>query len=140
MQILNYQINIQASPEKVWDILWDKESYKNWASVFHEGTFYSGDLTEGEEVLFLVPEGHGMFSEVKKVRRFDEVTFLHLGEVENFQKGEIIYENAYESYFLEETESGCLLKAALNCEDEYVDQMNKMFPAALQKVKELAEV
>ena len=139
MQVLKYQIHINAQPEKVWNVLWDKKNYKKWAAAFHAGTYYEGNLIEGEEVLFLVPEGHGMFSLVEKVIANEEVTFVHQGEVENLKKGEVIYKNAFESYFLEKTDDGTLLKVELNCEDDYAAQMNKMFPESLKKVKEFAE-
>lgn len=31
MQTLSYGIEIKASKQKVWEILWQKESYQAWA-------------------------------------------------------------------------------------------------------------
>lgn len=139
MKILTFKTEIKASAQKVWEVLWQPENYTKWASAFQEGTFYKGELKQGNEVLLLTPEGHGMFSKIETYRHHKELTFLHLGEVINGEKGEVIYENAFESYHLEEINSGTLLTVKLNCEDNYVDMMNRMFPLALKKIKILVE-
>jgi hypothetical protein len=34
MQTLSYDIEIKASKQKVWEILWQKESYQAWTNSF----------------------------------------------------------------------------------------------------------
>lgn len=34
MQTLSYGIEIKASKQKVWEILWQKESYQAWTQFF----------------------------------------------------------------------------------------------------------
>lgn len=139
MKILTFKTEIKASVQQVWEVLWQPENYTKWASAFQEGSFYKGELKQGNEVLLLTPEDHGMFSKIDVYKDNEELTFLHLGEVINGEKGEVIYENAFESYDLKPTKTGTLLKIELNCHNDYVENMNRMFPEALDKIKTLAE-
>lgn len=40
MTTLTYSIEINATPEKIWQTLWDEESYKVWTHVFSQGSYY----------------------------------------------------------------------------------------------------
>ena len=139
MQVLEFKKEINISPQIVWSALFDKENYNKWSSVFHAGSYYNGDLEPDAEVLLLTPEGHGMFSKITDYEPYKILTFMHLGEVQNGSKGEIIYENAFETYELEDLGKSTEVTVKLNCEDAYVAQMQKMFPNALEALKELAE-
>jgi len=37
-EIFNYEILIDASPEKVWQVLWDAKSYTQWRQYFSSGS------------------------------------------------------------------------------------------------------
>ena len=38
MEKMNFSVSINAPKEKVWNILWDAESYKKWTAAFTEGS------------------------------------------------------------------------------------------------------
>lgn len=139
MELLTFKIEINAAPETVWEALFQEENYTKWTTAFHPGSYYKGTLEQDAEIQLLTPEGHGMFSQITVYEPFKELTFLHQGEISNGEKGELIYEDAYESYFLEDLGETTELTVKLNCDDDYIEQMNRMFPDALQRVKELAE-
>ncbi|MDO5654991.1 MAG: hypothetical protein Q4G27_02495 [Flavobacteriaceae bacterium] len=139
MQILTFTIEIQASPQKVWNALFDPQNYRLWTNAFHPGTYYLGELKEKNEILLLTNEGHGMFSILDTYKPFEQLTFMHQGEIVDGKKAEVIYENAFESYFLHEIKNGTQLNVSLNCEEEYIEKMNQLFPKALKRVKEIAE-
>ena len=86
MKKLEFTIEINASKENVWDALWIDENYRNWTSVFHEGSHYESDLAEGSEILFLGPEKSGMFAVIQKMVPFEKMYFLHQGEIVNGEK------------------------------------------------------
>ncbi len=48
-------IQINAPREKVWHILWDDTSYRDWCSIFSENSYLDGKLELGEKVRFLGP-------------------------------------------------------------------------------------
>lgn len=47
MTTLEFKIEINAPKEKVWDILWNDATYKQWTSVFCEGNYVVSDWKEG---------------------------------------------------------------------------------------------
>lgn len=48
MEKLFYHIQINATPDKIWGVLWNDVTYTQWTSVFAEGSFYKGTLEEGK--------------------------------------------------------------------------------------------
>ncbi len=144
MKTLQFTVTINASPEKVWKSLWDLESYKAWTSQFGEGSYYKTDsFSEGNKIHLLMPNGGGMYSILDKV---DEPRFLglrHLGEIENFEEQPIndqTWTNAMETYELHSVGEGTNLIVNVDTIEEYINSMNKTFPIALDKLKELSEI
>jgi hypothetical protein len=68
MQNIHHIIEINAAKEKIWSVLWDDKTFKQWASIIDEGTHMDGSLVEGGEVNFisLIP-GYGVTSKVEKL-------------------------------------------------------------------------
>ena len=140
MKKLEFTIEINASKENVWDALWIDENYRNWTSVFHEGSHYESDLAEGSEILFLGPEKSGMFAVIQKMVPFEKMYFLHQGEILNGEKQEGTFgENAIEQYDLVEKDGKTELSVTLNAPEEYMSYFVNTFPKALEKVKEISE-
>lgn len=140
MKRLEFSIPINATKEKVWEALWKDENYRNWCAVFHEGSHYKSDLQEGSEILFLGPNGDGMYAIVEKVVPFEKMYFLHKGEFKDGEKQAETYgENAIERYDLTEKDGKISLSVTMNAPEEYIPYFTSTFPPALEKVKEIAE-
>ena len=140
MKKLEFTIEINATKEKVWDALWIDENYRNWTTVFHEGSYYESDLKEGSEIQFLSPDKNGMFGIVEKVIPFEKIYFLHKGEVVSGEKqGETYGSEAIERYDLVEKDGKVSLSETMNAPEEYISYFANTFPVALEKVKEIAE-
>lgn len=139
MEILEYTIQINATPEKVWTVLWDDFSYRQWTSAFTEGSFYMGTWEQDSIVKFFDPNNNGMYSRVLKNDPNKEMTFLHLGEIYDGVEVPQDWGDATESYILEETEDGTKLTAKINTSEEFKSFFEDKFPNALQNVKNLAE-
>ena len=70
--------------------------------------------------------------------------FRHLGMIAIVDGKEVISEandwvNAIESYEILPNIKGVHLNVSVDIVDEYADYMNKTFPIALEKLKEIAE-
>ena len=83
MKKLNFSIEIKAPKEKVWRILWDDITYRKWTGAFSEGSYAVSDWEEGSKILFLSPNGEGMFSTIAKKIPNEFMSFKHLGMVKN---------------------------------------------------------
>ena len=52
METLHYSVSINATKEKVWDILWGDLTYPEWTSVFSEGSAIVTDWEKGSKFCF----------------------------------------------------------------------------------------
>ena len=72
MRKLHFEVLIAAKPEAVWDAIVDDKKYREWTSVFQEGSHFEGGWNEGDKIQFLTlnekGEKEGMFSEIAKVK------------------------------------------------------------------------
>src|SRR6185436_21158798 len=83
MKNLNFSINIKSPKEKVWSVLWDDLTYRKWTSVFSPGSYAVSDWKEGSKVMFLSPNGEGMFSNIARLIPNELMSFKHLGTVKD---------------------------------------------------------
>ena len=125
--------------KKVWETLWNDNTYRQWTSVFSEGSYAESDWNEGSKILFLSPKGEGMFSVIDKKIPNEQMTFRHLGEIRNGVEEPKEWANALESYHLKENNGKTELTVALDITDEFAQHFNDIFPKALNVVKEIAE-
>jgi uncharacterized protein YndB with AHSA1/START domain len=144
METLNFSISIHAPKEKIWKVLWDDSSYREWTSVFGEGSHAETDnWKEGSKVLFLGADGGGMVSEVKANKPNEFMSFKHLGMmkdgVEDTDSDEVkVWAGAMENYWLSESGGKTELKVEMDTASDFKDFFMKTWPQALEKVKTLS--
>ncbi|HYF01937.1 MAG TPA: SRPBCC domain-containing protein [Patescibacteria group bacterium] len=143
-QTVKKSIEINASKEKIWDVLLQDETYRKWTSAFHEGSYAEGDFSEGSTVRFLGPEGDGMVSKVAVHKPNDTITFEHQGMIlkgkEDFDSPEVQdWKGFLETYTV--TENGGISRLDISCDTapKWYDSFDQMWTKALASVKELAE-
>lgn len=141
---LVFEIEIEASREKVWKVMWVEENYGLWTSAFTEGSFIKGELKQGGRVHLLAPSGEGMYSDIAYVKENEWLIFSHIGYVKDGEELPLDEETAkwtgsFESYKLSKSATGTLLTVEVDNQKEYHDYMNEAFPKALQILKELCE-
>ncbi len=151
MKAYRFSISINASREKVWNILWDEKTYRIWAAAFHEGTHTVTDWKTGSRIMFVDDKGNGAYAEIIRNIPNDTMTFRHLGWTGNFQElppdmefnigGKIIkWSGGDENYMLTSNAGTTTLIVEMTGEFEnWEDQLNTTYPKALAKVKELSE-
>jgi uncharacterized protein YndB with AHSA1/START domain len=141
---INFSISINATKEKVWNVLWDDENYKAWTAAFAAGSHAVTDWQEGSKVLFLDGKGDGMFCSIAKKIPNEFMSFKYNGEVKN--NVEILADekispwvNGHENYTLVEEKGTTTLNVEIMVTESMMDYFTKTFPKALQLVKEIAE-
>jgi uncharacterized protein YndB with AHSA1/START domain len=144
MKKLEFSLDIRAPREKIWKILWEDATYRQWTSVFSEGSYAKTDWKEGSKVLFLGPDGGGMHSTIARHVPNAVMAFRHEGELKNGQEqppgeGAESWMGAMETYTLQEMGNSSRLSVEMDTTEGHEDYFQKTFPQALQKVKELAE-
>ncbi len=156
IKLSNFEIEINASVQKVWEKMLGDEGYRVWTLEFNPaGSWYekenAGDFVVGEKVKFLGPnpseEGSvgGMLSFVKELKVFEFISFEHhgylVGDKEVTDTPEVLsWAPAFENYSFEKLdENKTKVKVEIEMSAEYSDMMVAMWPKALEKLKEICE-
>jgi len=144
MKSLEFKTVINAPANTVWFVLWDDYHYREWTSVFTEGSYAISNWQEGSEVQFLSPSGAGMYSLIDKALPGESMHFKHIGEIRNFEKQALDektleWTGAMEKYDLEETNGVTTLTVTLEASDDTLEMFKGILPKALVIVKQLAE-
>lgn len=139
MKLLEYTIQINATPEKVWDVLFSQGNYKKWASAMNEGTYFEGTWKEGSIMKFLDPKNNGMYNLVEKNIPNKQLRMKHLGWILEGVLTPQNWEDSTLDYILEPNENGTLLIGKVNSLDEFVEFFNSKYPKNFENIKNLAE-
>ncbi|MGY0036753.1 SRPBCC domain-containing protein [Pedobacter sp. NJ-S-72] len=145
MKKMEFSITINALPERVWDVIIGKDTYDLWTAPFCEGSTVKTDWKKGSKALFLDGKGNGMVSEIVESIPGQFLSIHHLGEVKNGVEEPTTYQgedwgDALENYTLKPVNGNqTLWLVDMDMNENYVDYMEKTWPLAQQKVKELAE-
>lgn len=143
MRKLHYEIEINASPELVWNAMWEESNYLKWTQVFSPGSYAVSDWQEGSSVHFLNGEGKGMYSKISKLIPNQSMHFHHIGEIDNFKEipndGSSPWAGANETYDLLSKEGKTYVICTVDMVEEYVDFFNGVFPKGLEIIKEISE-
>ena len=144
MERKSFSISINASREKIWDVLWSDGSYRKWTSVFAEGSRAETDWKKGSKVLFLDGKGEGMVSKIVENIPNEYLSIEHLGEIKNGIEDTTSekvkqWAGAMENYTLKEIKGKTELNVDMDIAEEYKDYFLTTWPKALEKIKELAE-
>lgn len=144
MITLEFNTEIKATPEKIWQVLWNDATYREWVSAFYEGSYAKSNWNEGDSIHFLAPSGDGMSSVIEKKIDNQYMAFKHLGEVKDFKEMPIDqaaqeWTGSMETYELTPNGDTTSLKVKVDIVEKYKDYFNEAFPKALEKVKQLSE-
>lgn len=140
---LKFSIDIKAEKTTIWKALWDENSYREWVSVFFEGSYaVTDDWKDGSKVHFLAPDQSGIYSIIEKHIPNRIIQFKHIGNVLE-GKEQLIddktkkWSGATEIYALTEGKNTNTLKVEIDVMDEHLEFMTSTFPQALKKIKNI---
>jgi len=151
MQKLQFKTDIRASAQKVYETmlgLKNKNTYEFWTAAFNPTSSYEGSWEKGSKMYFIGVDENGkkggMVSVIKENQVGLFVSIQHVGfldgEVE-VTSGEQVekWAGGHENYLYQEQNYITTVTVELDTIDEYVDYFNNTYPAALSKLKEIAE-
>lgn len=141
---IQFSIRISTPVEKVFHLMLDAQSYKQWTSEFCEGSYYEGSWEQGKTIRFLSPDGDGMISEIAEHRPNEFISIRHLGYimkgVDDTESDAIrAWAPAYENYTFRSIPEGTELIIDQDVTEEYESYMREAWPKSLQLLKALCE-
>ncbi len=145
MNRLQFSIDIMTGKPQIWKALWDEQSYREWVSVFSEGSYaVTDDWKEGSKVLFLSADQSGIYSSIEKHIPNETMTFRHIGTVLKGKEQPMAddpktWSEATETYTLSAGDGYNTLRVEIDVLDEHLDFMRTTFPKALETIKRLSK-
>ena len=147
---LHFEIVIKAPASKVWHVMLDPETYKEWTAPFGQNSYFEGSWEKGSKIRFLGESGDGgMTSEIAENIPHKFLSIKHLGIIKNgvddttseeAKKWSPGFENYTFTDMGAETKLEIDLKMVDTSKSEaMVEMFGDMWPKALQKLKEICE-
>jgi hypothetical protein len=140
---LQFSIDINAEKTAIWNALWNENSYREWASVFFEGSYVVADSwKKGSNVHFLGPDQNGIYSTIEshipnKIIRFKHIGKVLKGEEQPIDDETKLWSGATETYALTSETNSNTLTVEIDVMDEHLEFMTKTFPKALETLKNI---
>lgn len=143
---ISHTLNINATPERVWEILTVDAYVRQWYVAFCEGTYAQTDWTEGSKALFIDASGDGMAGIIKESKANERLYIAYTGMVSKFVE-DYSSESAqklvggYEGYTLREVDGKTQLdiSAGGDMVDKMFNYMEQSWQAAVTIIIRLAE-
>jgi len=142
MKQLKFSTKINAPAEKVWNVLWQDETFREWAGIIDPGTYMIGELKRGSEVQFISSEnGYGVTSLVEEVVSGEILRLRHSADTQEAgtREREKQWTGGEENYVLTEKDGQTVLTATFDVPAEIKDVLEASYAKAFARVKELAE-
>ena len=148
MKKLRYSVTIHAPVQDVWTTMLNDATYREWTSVFHSGSYFEGDWSQGSEIRFLGPDGDGslggMIARVEDNRPNELMSLRYVGQIVNGEEDTTSEEakafmGAYEKYAFSAAGGVTTVDVELDSEDEFVAMFDAAWPLALEKLKDIVE-
>jgi hypothetical protein len=125
-------------------------TYRQWTAAFHEGSYYRGSWEQGSDIQFVSDDKDGQSGMAGKIaanRPYEFISIEYIGEISNGQVDTTSdsakqWVGGRENYTFHETNGVTTIDvdlsgAAIN--PDMLAMFDGMWPAALAKLKELAE-
>ena len=145
---LHFTIPIKGAPEEVQRVMLEDESYREWTSLFHPGSYFEGSWEKGTDIRFLGPsedgQQYGMLARIKENIPGKIVAIEHYGMIDKGQEvtsGEAVaeWEGAQENYYFREEDGETVLTVVVDTTKEYENHMMEAWQKALARLKEICE-
>ena len=142
--VINKSIAIEATAQKIWEVLFQDKFNRIWYAEFSPGTYAITDWQEGSKVVFLDNSNSGIIGKVFESNPFKtlslEYTGILVNGVEDYDTEDAhALKGGREIYNLESEDDNIRLTIIGDMAEQYYEAMSRSWENALLKIKELAE-
>jgi uncharacterized protein YndB with AHSA1/START domain len=145
MKKLEFKIDIAASKQKVWAVMFNPKTYKEWVNASWPGAYYEGGWKQGENLKFMSPGQGGTMATLVEHRPYEFILAKHIAVIDSNSKEDRDSEVAKdwigttEAYSFAEKNGKTKLKVEINTNPEWEKMFTDGWPNALAKLKEVCE-
>jgi len=149
LEILHFEITIDADPVKVYRTLIGEKSYSEWTSEFNPTSRFEGSWEKGSKIRFLGQDADGttggMISRIKEniPGRFISIEHLDMiknGEVDENNPEMKMWAGALENYTIVGKDGKTLFSVDMNTNKKFLSYFKETWPKALNRLKAICEV
>lgn len=140
MQSIHFSIDIKAPKKKVWKVLWDESSFRDWSSVFAEGKTISikSDWKEGGRFEYF-ESNVGSYGIIERLVHSEHLLLRHRGELREGKEHPYKEDDRMEQYRLTEKNGVTTLTLDQDVPSEHKKLFEEATPRAFERIRELAE-
>ncbi len=144
MKTIKKSILIQASKEKVWEVLTLDRYTKDWYAVFSPGSYAVTDWKTGSKALFLDHTNSGMLATIEESIPGKSLIVGYTGIVSDGKEDVDSavaqqYKGGHETYRLTEEKGATRLDISSDMEENMFEMMSDKWEKAFERLKTLAE-
>lgn len=139
MNRLQFDIEINAPQDLVWQLMWDKNTFSEWMLPMGEGHYFEPTLIAGGKIRWLTPNGDGMYGKVKKLIPGEKIVFEHQGWIIKGENSMVDTFKSEELYSLKSEKKITHVCLEVDTFDEYTALMKEKYPLVLEALKKIAE-
>jgi uncharacterized protein YndB with AHSA1/START domain len=148
LERLHFEILIDASVERVYNIVINEKTYSEWTSEFNPTSHYKGTWEKGSKMLFLGTEQGstigGMVSMVKENIPNRFISIEHVGYVKDgkeINSGPEVekWSGMMENYMFTDKNGKTLFSVDMDSNDEFKSYFLRTWPKALNRLKSICE-
>jgi uncharacterized protein YndB with AHSA1/START domain len=146
MEHLKYEIEIGASAKKVWEIMLQKSTYKQWVAKSWPDSSYEGKWEKGEKIKFIGPDGSGTLAELVEVKPYEKILMRHIallgpnGVEDRTSQLATGWVGITEEYKFSERGGTTTLTVFIKTSPEWRKMFDDGWPTALQELKRITEL
>lgn len=146
MKTLKFETQIDASPQKVWETMLTKDTYRQWTDVAWPGSSYHGEWKQGAQIRFTGEEGGGgTLGEVTVFEPYTRVVVDHIAAIaedgSEDRESDMAKDwiGSSEAYTFTGQNGSTRLEVELTVGDDWAPMFEEGWPQALEALKQLSE-
>ena len=145
MEKLEFKIDINASKQKVWDTMFNPDTYKKWVNVSWPGAYFDGVWKQGADMKFLSPSEGGTLANLAEYKPYEFLLAKHIAVINwdgiadydsDIAKGWV---GTTESYRFTEHNHKTEVKVVVHTKPDWASMFSDGWPNALAELKKLSE-
>jgi uncharacterized protein YndB with AHSA1/START domain len=147
-EVIHFDIRIHAPAEKVYQLMLQDQSYREWTSVFNPTSRYQGSWEKGSKILFIGTDQEGvsggMVSFIRENIPDRYISIEHMGLLKGEQEitsGPEVesWQGALENYHFTSAGNDTLVEVDMDANEDFKPYFTETWPKALNKLKEICE-